>query len=440
MNPAVLHIVHCIDTEGPLIEPISASFERILAIFGLQLEATADNLKRLQLQQIPLNGLEDEVARVLRPDLLRYNNSWSDVQSMLDEAMSSGFRRQTLDDFARGWVYSWHILDHVGYTSNPRSKALGFGSVFNFYRDVLKSTPGTPDEINWHFHPVYPDGNPLKAATSYTNTYPLLNEILARRLVDSDWFPVCNRPGFHSERPDSHAFLEQWIPFDYANQSYESDSGQADLRDGRFGDWRRAPRSWGGYQPSHRDYQSKGDMQRWIFRCLNLGTRFRELQPEHVTQAFEEADTQGSAILSFVNHDYRDIRRDVVNMMSMVSQARSRFTHVKLKFSGSRAAAQAHLIQLGQMKNASDLQLKMHLEGQTLQVTCTSGQCFGPQPFLAYKTRCGRYIHDNFDFQVPEKTWSYVFDAQTLGIDEISQISVGSAGANGSLCTQHIHL
>ena len=440
MTPAVLHIVHCIDTEGPLIEPIGASFERIRAIFGLEIEATSDNLKRLQLQQIPLDGLEEEVARVLRPDLLQYNNSWSDIQSMLEEAMSSRFRRQKLDSFGQGWVYSWHILDHVGYSSNPRSKSLGFGSVFNFYRGLLDAQPATPDEMNWHFHPVYPDGNPLKAATSYTNTYPLLNEILARRLLDCNWFPVCNRPGFHSERPDSHAFLEQWIPFDYANQSYESDSGQADLLGGRFGDWRRAPRSWGGYRPSHRDYQSKGDMQRWIFRCLNLGTRFRELQPLHVTQAFEEAHAQGSAILSFANHDYRDIRRDVAHMMSMVSQAQSSFPHVKIKFSGSTAAAQAHLTQTAQLATGQNLQLKMHLEGQTLQVTCTSGQCFGPQPFLAYKTKGGHYIHDNFDFQVPEKVWTYVFDAQTSSIDEISQISVGSAGADGSLCTRHIHL
>ena len=440
MTEAVLHIVHCIDTEGPLIEPISASFERINAIFGLQIEATTDNLTRLQQQQIPLNGLEEEVARVLRPDLLDYNNKWGDIQSMLNVAMSSSFRRQTLDDFGQGWVYSWHILDHVGYTSNPRSKSLGFGSVFNFYRSILNAMPDTPDEVNWHFHPVFPDGNPLKASTSYTNTYPLLNEILARRLLDCDWFPVCNRPGFHSERPDSHAFLEQWIPFDYANQSYESESGQADLRNGRFGDWRRAPRSWGGYRPSHRDYQSSGVMQRWIFRCLNLGTRFRELKPQHVTQAFEETDAQGSAILAFANHDYRDIRPDVLNMMSMVSQARSRFPNVKVKYSGSTTAAQTHLTKIAQLKNGQNLQLKMHLEGQILHVTCTSGQCFGPQPFLAYKTRDGRYIHDNFDFQVPEKTWTYIFDAQTLSIDQILQISVGSAGANGSLCTQHIHL
>ena len=440
MTPPVLHIVHCIDTEGPLIEPISATFERINSIFNLNIEASAENLRRLQQHQIPLNGLEEDVSRVVRPDLLAYNNQWSDVRSMLHEAMSPRFRRQVLDDFGQGWVYSWHIMDHVGYSSNPRSKALGFGNVFNFYQDIFNAAPNPLDEVNWHFHPVYPDGNPLKASTSYTNTFPLLNEILARRLLDNDWFPVCNRPGFHSERPDSHAFLEQWIPFDYANQSYETDSGQADLRGGRFGDWRRAPLGWGGYRPSHRDYQLEGGMRRWIFRCLNLGTRFRELQPRHVTQAFEEASVQGSAILAFADHDYRDIRGDVVNMMSMVKQAKSHFPDVKVKFSGSTAAAKEHLTQTAQLQDQQNLQLKMQLDGQQLTVTCMSGQCFGPQPFLAYKSRDGRYIHDNFDFQTPEKSWTYMFDSQTQNIDQVLQISIGSAGANGSLCTQQIFL
>ena len=32
---------------------------------------------------------------------------------------------------------------------------------------------------------------------------------------------VVNRAGFHCERPDSHLFMEQWIPFDLSNMSTE---------------------------------------------------------------------------------------------------------------------------------------------------------------------------------------------------------------------------
>jgi hypothetical protein len=82
----------------------------------------------------------------------------------------------------------------------------------------------------------------------------------------------------------------------------------------------------------------------------------------------------------------------------------------------------------------------MTLEGHVLKVSSTAGHCFGPQPFLAYKTRDGRYIHDNFDVQVPDRTWTYVFDTQSLPINEILQIAVGSAGTNASVCTQQIQL
>lgn len=432
MPAPVLHIVHCVDTEGPLHEPLAATFERIRSIFGLEIEATEANLQRLQRQAIDLAGLEQDVAQVVRPELLDYNRDWDAIRAMLSEAMSPSFRAEMIDDFGGGWVFSWHVMDHVGYTSNPRSKAVGWGEVFRFYRAAL-SGRGVADEVNWHFHPLFPDGNPLKAATSYTNCYPLLNQILCRRLVDEGWFPVANRPGFHSERPDSHAFLEQWIPFDFASQSYESDSGQPDLRGGRFGDWRRAPLDWTGYQPAHRDYQRPGTMNRHVFRCLNVGTRFRELKPVHVEQAFQQARQTGSAILAFADHDYRDIRPDVRSVRAMVGRARAQYGDVRIRFSGAAVAARSHLRLLGRLPVDGPLVLEMQLDGAVLDVRCVAGRCFGPQPFLAYKTRDGRYIHDNFDLQQPERRWTYTFDAQTLPPQELDCIAVGSAGADGSV-------
>ncbi len=75
----------------------------------------------------------------------------------------------------------------------------------------------------------------------------------------------------------------------------------------------------------------------------------------------------------------------------------------------------------------------MQLDGPLLSVRCTAGRCFGPQPFLAYKSRGGTYIHDNFDFQEPERHWSYTFDAQTVPLQDLECIAVGSAGADGSV-------
>lgn len=430
-NKKVLHVVHCIDTEGPLTEDIGATFGRLKDIFGLDMPPSAANLKALQNCEIDLGGIEEDVARVVAPNLLKYNNSWDDIQQMLEEAMSSEYRDKVLDDHGEGWVYSWHCMDHAGYSDNPRRKDLGFGNVFRFYKQMVAETNSHRDELNWHFHPLSFSRNPLQCASSYVNSYDVLMQILCRRLIEEQWYPLANRPGFHTERPDSHFFLEQWIPFDYANQFYEKDDGQPDLVKGRFGDWRRSSPAWTGYRPSHDDYQVPGNCRRWIFRCLNVGTRFNELQEPHVRQAFDDAMESGSAILAFSNHDYRDIRPDVDYVRDLIERVRSDYPDVTLKFSGAVEAAREHTREHLD-KSCEEIGLSMEIEGNTLFVNVEKGKLFGPQPFLALKTRCGNYFHDNLDVQEPGKRYSYVMDAHTLTLENLAMIGVGASGVDGS--------
>jgi len=433
VSQPTLHLVHCIDTEGPLNETLEATFERLNSLFGIKLEPSEKVLKALQVQQIPLDGLEAAVAAVVAPPLLTYNRNWAELRSMLDEALSKEFRRHVVDDCGQGWVYSWHCVDHLGYRDNPRHKDLGYGKIFHFYRSILQQTGSDRDEINWHFHPLSLTRKPLAAATSYANSMSLLLEILARRILDDAWFPTTARPGFHAERPDSHAFLEQWIPFDYANQACsDSDSLQSDTQLGRFGDWRRAPRDWLGYQPDHDDYQRPGHCKRWIFRCLNVGTRLRSLTLLDMGKAFENARERGSAILAFADHDYRDLRLDVEAVRSMLKQVRPQFPDVRLCFSGAEEAARAHIKSLHPLlaelrRPAFDLDLQHN----RLYVKLKEGSLFGPQPFLALQDRIGSYHHDNLDVVDPGKLWTYVFDEQTLTIQELEKVGVGGAGAYG---------
>lgn len=429
-----LHVVHCIDTEGPMRESIDATFERLYSVFGIELSPSHENLKKLQEGKVDLGGAEEAVARMIAPDLLDYNENWSQIQEMLDEALSDSFRKQMLDDFNNGWVYSWHCMDHMRYTENPRNKDVGYGNIFRFYRNVLKVKGCKKDELNWHFHPFSITKNPLHTATSYTNSYSELNEILCRRVLEDNWFPVVSRPGFHSERPDSHAFLEQWIPFDYANQSYELEEDQLDFVGGRFGDWRRAPKTWRGYFPHHDDYQREGTCRRSIFRCLNMGSRLRMLGKQHVRQAFAEADEHGIAILSFSNHDYRDIRKDVRNVIAMIASIKQEFPGVLIQFSGAEAAA-VDLLQLG---NKTKLKLSIRLKANLLIVSAEQGEVFGPQPFLALKGREGRVFHDNFDIQEPGKVWTYTLDQQTLPVSAIETAAVGAAGRFGGYDTARL--
>ena len=313
-----LYIVHCIDTEGPLNETLDATFERLESIFDIKLNPTKENLRLIQNKEIDLYGKEEAVAKCFSPELLKYNTNWKELELMLDDLLSETFRKEFPDDFENGWIYSWHCMDHIGYFNNPRHKDVGYGNILRFYKSKLISSNSKQDELNWHFHPLSLSRNSLQSATSYVNSYDVLVQILCRRILEDNWFPVVNRPGFHSERPDSHAFLEQWIPFDYANQACDEMEDQPDMSSGRFGDWTRAPKTWRGYHPSHDDYQEEGICRRIIFRCLNIGTRLRSLTQDHMREAFTEAKNSGTAILSFANHDYRDMRQDLDEFRNML--------------------------------------------------------------------------------------------------------------------------
>jgi hypothetical protein len=423
----ILHVVHCIDTEGPLTEDINATFERLNTIFGVELEPTKDNLLKIQKNELNLeNG--KQISKVFSKELLTYNNNWQDIDTMLSDCMSNEFRNKLKDDFDGGWVYSWHCMDHAGYSDNPRRKDIGYGNVFRFYRQKLKEMKIIGDEINWHFHPLSFTRNPLQAATSYNNNMDVLLNVLCRRIIEDSWFPVCNRPGFHSERPDSHLFLEQWIPFDYANQRYDYDDGQADLAGGRFGDWRKAPREWNGYHPSHDNYQEKGHCRRVIFRCLNIGTRFNLLKKSHVIEAFNDAERYGRAILAFADHDYRALAPDVEYLQNLISQVKVEYPDIKIKFSGAVEAARDTLF-LGNID--SFVKLKAELHGNKLIVNVISGRMFGPQPFLAIKSKTSSYHHDNFDVIEFGVSYSYTFDSQTIALSSVDKIGVASADKFG---------
>ena len=56
---------------------------------------------------------------------------------------------------------------------------------------------------------------------SYFNSSHLY-EVIARRIIDRNWFPTSFRAGFHIERPDINLFLEQFIPYDLSNTSINS--------------------------------------------------------------------------------------------------------------------------------------------------------------------------------------------------------------------------
>ena len=100
--PSTVYVVHCVDSEGPLYESLSATFGRLGTIFHLDLEPSKALLANLRAGEVDLGGLEKAVQKVLDPQLLNYNDTWDKIDSVLGEALSSRFRNRLLDSGGRG--------------------------------------------------------------------------------------------------------------------------------------------------------------------------------------------------------------------------------------------------------------------------------------------------------------------------------------------------
>ena len=272
--------------------------------------------------------------------------------------------------------------------------------------------------------------NSIASCSTYSHSYTTLFYILSRRIIDDNWFPVVNRPGFHIERNDSHLFLEQWIPFDYANQSNNIKNDQPDYNFGRFGNWKRATKSWRGYNPAVEDYQLRGSCKRKIFRILNIGTRFNNIKKAHIIEAFEEAKKFGKSIIAVTNHDYRHMQKSIDTFRNLLNEIKNKYNNINIKFSGAEEAA----IDISNSKKTR-IVWKTKLEGRQLTVKMVSGEIFSSQPFLAIKTKNNLYFHENFDEIEKKRIWSFCFDHNSIDIKKVAKIGVAAAGKNGNYIT-----
>ncbi len=444
MSENVLHIVHCVDTEGTHYESLEATFGRLEELFGIRMEPDEKTLKKIQNCEIDFGPNTEVIAKVFDPRLLDYNNSWDKIDAMLKNILAPEFRDKLLDSFGNGWVYNWFCVDHVGYESNPRRKSLGYHKIYDFYKEALKKYNSNRDGLHWHFHPMSFYRESHRCATSYINS-PHLYEILCRRVIERNNFPAAIRAGFQTERPDSHLFFEQWIPFDFSNWAYKSDTTierQHDIRGGRLGDWRLAPDDWSVYQPSHDSWQLPGNCRRWIARCIDIFTRARELSQAEVDKAFERSARGLPALMAFNNHDVRDMAYEVDFIREKIASAAKKYPSVKFRFSEAVKGFRSTAYGENPAPEPLSLDVSTGVEGNIryLKVETIRGKVFGPQPFLAIRTKSGRFVHDNFNFDPSLDKWSYMFDDNSIHSDDVSAIGVAANDKYGNTFVKVIEI
>lgn len=424
-----VYIVHCIDTEGPLYEGLEANFNRLKNIYGIDLEATEENLRAIRNRELDLGDATDAVANTLDISRTVFNEDWEKIEKMLKKITTEAFTEKLLDTAGGGWKYNWFCLDHVGFSGdNPRRRDVGDHKIFDFYKKITNDDHSL-GSIQWHYHPLPITGHFHNGGTTYLNSGNA-SEILAKKIIDRKWFPSCYRPGFHTERPDSNWFLEQWIPFDYANQSNKSGAlDQPDLAGGRYGNWERATKSWIPYHPDYDDYQKIGTMRRWIARCLNMHARLREITQHDVNEAFLEAQNGNDVLLSFTNHDFRNMAPEIENIRSYISEAANIYSEVSFSF---EEASDGFRKCVGLEKSKPELSIEFVKirENKWRFDVISSGDIFGPQPFLAIKTKDGRYFWENLDF-IKSLHWSFTFDEEHAPIEMVEKIGVAANSSSG---------
>jgi len=424
-----IFFVHAVDTEGPLYESLDATFGRIKESFQLELEPSLQTLEKLRRKEIPLYGKEDVVADLVRGDRLNCHDTWDKIIAMHHVLMSHEFRSRLLDSWGQKYCFNWFCLDHVGYVRNPRRRAIGFHAVFEQYTHLLEEFNCARDRIYRHHHPLSFSRDAHRHGGNYSFSN-LHNEILARRIIDHLWFPVANREGI-SENMDINLWLEQWIPFDFANLNTEKDEGlkqqQAAGRTSALRvDWRGAPTDWSIYNPSVWDHRKSGQLKRYIARSLNLNARHSCIDEYELGKAFRQANDGQDVLVSYTNHDFRDMVTETQWIVDLIGGVARNYPNVRFRWSTAVEAMRAVL----QLTKKDPPRFQIRLENNLLHVL-SDQLLWGPQPFLAILTKEGNYYHDNFIIN-GETSWVFPFDYDTISLDAVASVGVATNDSVGN--------
>ena len=167
-------------------------------------------------------------------------------------------------------------------------------------------------------------------------------------------------------------------------------------------------------------------MKRWVFRCLNIGSRHNNIGNTEVEEAFNQASESGHAVLAVTNHDYRDMAKDVLYMVKTINSFKVKYPSVKVNFATASEAARKSL----GLDNLTEPIVEITLEDNLISIKLLAGELFCIQPYLALLTNNGDYLHDNLSNSIPGE-WTYLFSADFIELKQISIIAIAYVGMNG---------
>jgi hypothetical protein len=316
-------------------------------------------------------------ARRLPDGSPEFFDTWDDILGSLAELTDPGWRADHPDSYGGPWTFNWFVMDFTGFRTNPKRRFAEYHDTW----DRIHTLPVEADGLYWHYHVPPASG----AGDQWSETWLSSNEcnvVLARRLLERGSFPAAFRAGGTIEDAAASRWLEHAIPIDFSNRVSERSHPDGDLF--HF-NWYGAPELWGSYHPSPADVMRPGTMRRFVYRSLDLRSRYNELTLGHVEAAMTEVrETGGSRVLSFFSHDNRDMRPETNHASELLRRA-SEQTGVPWR---SCTAVEAHRRYHGLASRPIELRASVDAGGVLFEA---DGEPFQPVPFVAAELADGRF-------------------------------------------------
>ena len=170
-----------------------------------------------------------------------------------------------------------------------------------------------------------------------------------------------------------------------------------------------------------------------------MKSRHRNINVQEIEKAFRKAEQGENVYLGITNHDWREMSTEIDEFLLMLEQVRTKYPNVQFEFSEALHAFRKVIGFSNEVIESNKLKMTARLVGNRLEINVLNGELFGPQPYLAIKTKSGDYFHDNFDFGDNNKLiYYYTFDDYTIPIISLDKVSIASNDIYGN--TEILHL
>jgi len=188
--------------------------------------------------------------------------------------------------------------------------------------------------VHFHYHPHSFLKTPTAAQPTGGGASNSLFQVLARRVIDRGWFPVAHRAGFHVTRPDSHWFLEQFIPFDSRTRRLRLPSTRL-----RSSGCLPAASATGGVRPRHGrrtipqpTTTDAGQLPALGCPLLERGHAVQRTDRRRRAPGVSGGSKRTTGDTAFTDHDFRDLRPDVDRVRSMLRTVSREFDDVAFRY------------------------------------------------------------------------------------------------------------